>query len=356
MTGSIRNMTDADNPRCCRRIEPTIAASFAGALLDLVVSKGGDRDELLRRSGIAGADLLDRNERIPLGKWLALMRLGKEASGDPALALHFGRAFDMAELSVIGLLGPAAATKADGFRMLGRFWRLVADLEAESEDRFELRESEQGTWLVDTRLDPNETPEISEAGFAQIATMAQRMMPGERHFLAAHFTHEAPAHRAEYEAVLGIPVTFSSDRNALLMPKGWAKQPIALQPPHASEIFSAHAESLLGRLEERDTLLKRVEAILEEMLPQGPPRAPRVARRLGIAPHSLYRGLKAEGASFAVALEKVRRRLALRYVRAGIPAKEAAWRLGYADPATFSRAFKRWTGSGPRRYRRSAPH
>jgi AraC-like DNA-binding protein len=36
----------------------------------------------------------------------------------------------------------------------------------------------------------------------------------------------------------------------------------------------------------------------------------------------------------------------------GLPLKEAAFRFGFSDPAAVSRAFKRWTGAGPRAMRR----
>ena len=37
----------------------------------------------------------------------------------------------------------------------------------------------------------------------------------------------------------------------------------------------------------------------------------------------------------------------------GVALSEAAVRLGFADLATFSRAFKRWTGKPPGQWRRS---
>ena len=91
-----------------------------------------------------------------------------------------------------------------------------------------------------------------------------------------------------------------------------------------------------------------VERRIEPMLASGPVRIDSVARLLGCSRQTLYRRLKAEGITFAELLDGLRRRLALRFVREqGLPVKEAAWRLGFSDPAAFSRAFKRWTGTSP---------
>ncbi len=99
----------------------------------------------------------------------------------------------------------------------------------------------------------------------------------------------------------------------------------------------------------------QVEQRLEAALESGDVGIDRIARDLGYSRQTLYRRLKAEGTTYERLLDGLRRRLALRFVREqGLSVKEAAYRLGFSDPAAFSRAFKRWTGSSPGEMRR--PH
>ena len=97
---------------------------------------------------------------------------------------------------------------------------------------------------------------------------------------------------------------------------------------------------------------KRVEAELEPRLADCSARIEPVARALGCSRQTLYRRLKAEGLTFEQVLDDLRRRRALKLIRdPALAVKEIAYRLGFSDPAAFSRAFKRWTGKSPRALR-----
>jgi len=78
-----------------------------------------------------------------------------------------------------------------------------------------------------------------------------------------------------------------------------------------------------------------------------------VAARLGMSRRTLQRRLKEEDVVFKELVDTVRRRMALRYMEnPALGLAEIAFLCGFSEPAAFTRAFRRWTGSAPRDYRR----
>jgi len=68
----------------------------------------------------------------------------------------------------------------------------------------------------------------------------------------------------------------------------------------------------------------------------------------------LQRRLNDEGTSFAEVLEGFRREMAVHLLRdPGLAVYEVAYLLGYSEPSTFFRAFRRWENVSPHEYRRS---
>lgn len=78
-----------------------------------------------------------------------------------------------------------------------------------------------------------------------------------------------------------------------------------------------------------------------------------VASALHMSARTLQRRLGETGTQFSEVLDGVRADEAKRALASSeMPLAEIAWKLGFADLATFSRAFKRWTGVPPGTFRR----
>ena len=335
--------------------EPTISAGFARALLELAVSKGASRQALLKRSGIALEDLADQDNRVPLVKYIALMRAGKEFANDPALALHFGEAYDIAELSIVALIGQACETFAEAFAQLDRFGRLLIDVEVDDPQgrRLVLSRENGQLWVTDTRKNPNEFPELTESAFARMAPTSRRVGSDKKFVKEVHVTHAAPAYRGEYERIFEVPIIFESNRNAVLMTDdSWMTMKTPSPSRYVFGVLSERAEALLKNLENSKTIRGHVESLLVPTLHTGDANMDTIAEKMGLSRQTLFRKLKAEGTTFEKVLDELRHKMALNYLSGKkVSVNETAYLVGFSEPAAFSRAFKRWTGSSPRAIR-----
>jgi AraC-like DNA-binding protein len=96
----------------------------------------------------------------------------------------------------------------------------------------------------------------------------------------------------------------------------------------------------------------KVRSKLMEMLPAGTANEYKLANTLGLSPRSLQRKLKDEQTSYSELLEETRRQLGKQYLSdSRLSINEITYLLGFSEPASFSRAFKRWTGHSPTEYR-----
>ena len=336
--------------------EFTVAAGMARGMMDYAASKGADAKALAARSGIDRQDLADQDNRIPLVKYQALMLAAKDLARDPAFALHFGEAIDLSEMSVVGLIGRASQTMLEAFMQLNRYGRLVVEVDLGTPDRFQLAPGDGGLWLIDTRRNPNDFPELTESTMARVSCGCLRMVldsgwTGERPTVkAAHFTHADPGYRGEYERIFGAAVVFEADRNAILVDANWPAHKLAAQPRYVFGVLSRHADALLKSLEGSKTTRGQVECLLLPILHTGDAGKDAIAGKLGMSSDTLLRRLKAEGATFETVLDELRHKMALHYLDSKkVSVNETAYLVGFSEAAAFSRAFKRWTGTSPRK-------
>ncbi len=226
--------------------DATVSAGLASSLMELAVRKGAPREELLRRARIAPRDLRDQDDRVPMSAYVRLMRASKELTGDPALALEFGRSVHMQGFSILGLIFHACETVREAIVQANRYGRLVVDLGTAV--RFQWQRRNGQPWLVDTRQDPDDFPELSEVTFSRFMRLTRPLWDTPL-VEEVHVTHPAPDYASDYERFYEVPTTFGSDWNAMRVDAARLDERIAVQPRYAFGILSEHAEHLLRKLE-----------------------------------------------------------------------------------------------------------
>ena len=329
--------------------ELTVAASGARALMELAVARGASRCALIERSGIDPAELEDRDNRIPFASYVALMKAGQDLCNDPALALHFGESVDASEIGFTHQIG--ASSMAEALAVGNRYAPLSVEVGEGNADRFVFSRIGGQLWLIDNRSNPNDFPELTESGFARMVCTMRKVVGARSMVKAVHVTHAAPEYRAEYDRIFRVPVVFGSDKNALLVDEAVLSFKPPPTPAYAAEVLKAHGEELLEKLESSKSMRGRVERLLHPRLKSGDVSMNAIASQLGVSRQTLFRKLKSEGVTFEKVLDELRHEQALHYLSARkMSVSQTAYLVGFSDPAAFSRAFKRWTGSSPRAY------
>jgi AraC-like DNA-binding protein len=340
---------------------PTIGAGYARALLDFAAANGASRRTLLARSGIREEDVEHQDNRVVLANYVELLKVAADLTHEPAITLHFGKAVRMQEISIAGLICEACETTMDVGRQLNRYAALVVD-----EDRGEPATLLQGVmkdgglWIEGPSSMFQRYPLITETEFARLVWNARVMFANSPEFQKLkfphemHFMHDAPSYREAFEPIFQAPVVFNSHWNAMRIDPEFLS---LRQPPVNRYVFgvlSERADALLRNLEASKTMRSKVECVLMRTLHTGEASMDTVAKKLGLSRQTLYRQLKVELVTFEQVLDELRHELALRFLSGKkVSVNETAYLLGFSEPAAFSRAFKRWTGTSPRARQRA---
>lgn len=156
---------------------------------------------------------------------------------------------------------------------------------------------------------------------------------------------------------LHVPVQFGAAQDALLLPSERLEQCLPRGYRPFAEFFDRHLERVLQALPGASDLRQRVQRLLAERLVDGEVHSLSwVAKELGCSERTLQRRLAQEGTTFSEILDRTRLHLASSLLRSGDRSVgQIAFALGFATPAAFGRAFKRWTGIAPGVFRASPP-
>lgn len=304
--------------------------------------------QLAERQGLrlpaALLDALRESPRVPLATQDALWEAYCDACGDALAGVRLGLALQAGHLDSAGLQLVSCDTLGEALEDLAE----VAPAIGEG-GGFELVRDGALTHLVYRPQLAVRVPERVEAVLASAWNLA-RWSTGGR-FVAAGlwFAHAPLAPQADYAVLLDMPLHFGTPRNSLGFSTEQAALPLLAANAALREHLRALTERTLAELGQA-SLGASVQRLVREHPHWG---RERIAAELGSSGRHLVRRLAAEGVSFRALREHTRHEMACRALAAG-PRRIAdiAADLGYSDEGAFVRAFRRWSGITPARFRR----
>ncbi|MEQ1440665.1 AraC family transcriptional regulator ligand-binding domain-containing protein [Fontimonas sp. SYSU GA230001] len=161
-----------------------------------------------------------------------------------------------------------------------------------------------------------------------------------------------PPEAAAYAAYFGCPVVFGEQQGRFWVRNEDLERPFPTHDPAAQKIYRRLCdEQLQAQRRELQELSARVVQQLQ-LYDRQYPDAVRVARLFGLSERSFRRRLSEEGTSYRRLLAQARFAKAQHLLReTGLSVEAVSEQLGYAEPAAFIHAFRRWSGTSPLAFR-----
>jgi AraC-like DNA-binding protein len=161
----------------------------------------------------------------------------------------------------------------------------------------------------------------------------------------------SPFDASEVETYFGcVPQT--SDIAALEFTEKDAGTPFISENDVLWKDVESELELLLKERKAALPFQAKVEAAIRSQLYLGPTHVEAVCNVLGVSRSTLQRRLSEEASSFQAILDRVRFDLASRYLsKSDFSVSEISMMIGFMDPKSFFRAFKRKFGQTPEEYR-----
>ena len=308
----------------------------------------GNPEALLPEAGIDPGLLGKPENRIPFERQNALWRLAVETASVPAFGLQFARSIQPTSFGVVGYMAMNCGSIGECLEAIVSYQLLAGE-----GGEFSLEPCGNDTALCYTPVNPGDavTPERVVGMLAATVSFGRWLVGESFRPRRVAFTHEAPGETAEYAEFFGCPVAFAEAQNCAV----YTPSVTGLVVPTASEELLALLRERANRMLEglsRGGIASRIASLLASQLDSAVPDKAVIAAQLGMSERTLQRRLRDEGTTYQATLDRTRHYLARDLLRnTQVPLAEVAVQLGFSEPSTFFRAFKRWEGVTPGQYR-----
>jgi AraC-like DNA-binding protein len=306
--------------------------------------EGLDATPLLKQTGIPVTALDDPDHTLERSKELLFIERALEGLDKPGFGLRCGPRYHLSFYGMLGLAAMTSANLTEAYRVIFKhlpmtwtyvYWSLY---------------TEDGVAVIN--LEPHRDlggcyQYMIDRGLAAGYTIACDALGYPPPLVEVNVRQPEPPYAQLYRDTFNCPVNFGAPNNDFRMEESCITLPLLQAESDSARIFAAQCKQICASLVEEGSFAEVIRQHLLQ-LPNQIASLENIADRLHMTPRTIQRKLADENTSYLELVEKVRRNLAVEYLKStALTIDDVAVRLGYADAPSFSHAFKRWTGKSP---------
>ncbi|GAA5630149.1 putative HTH-type transcriptional regulator Rv1395 [Acinetobacter calcoaceticus] len=316
-------------------------------MADFAAELGVNHQQILKGTGLEQQQLLDPNTLVTGQQELQLIRNLVEKFGQrPLLGLEIGTRYHFTTFGSLGLALISSANIREAlnfalayFPLSFAFSQFLVSEQAETQ-------SVQIEIVVDEGIPKTLWPFIIERDVAALITV-QRDLMQDHLCQKVVFSFPLRGEMQPYTALFGVTPEFGGSKNLIVLNAEKIDQKLSMANELVLHAAEEQCRQTLDKRQSQKKYTHQVQQVLMNSKGQIPSMED-VADRLHLNSRTLRRYLSQEQVTFLQIREEVRKILADYYLSLTQTSIEqiSEW-LGYAEPASFIHAYKRWYGNTP---------
>lgn len=322
-------------------------------IVDLLRDEGIPVEQALSDVSLSSEQLRSPATKVSAAQVLQSYRNAIRLSGNPRLAYHAGSKSSVSTYGIYGL----AILSSTNFRETMAFAMAYHQLATPLMDIRFNEEAGTAVWIVTPThcldIDEQLYRFIVELQMAVHLSLHRNIMGPTFKPALVHYNVGRSHDDGSGAAFLDCPVLYDQPENRFAFDAAWLDR----QPDFGNALTYAELTQLCDGLLKKLELSAGVAGEVRELIlanPSGPVDFERIAKCLNMSERSLRRRLQEEGTSFRQLADELKARIAIEYVRdTDRSVEDIAFTLGFNDATSFRHAFRRWTKTTPRAYRRA---
>lgn len=321
-------------------------------MLSIAEELGIGRDSILNKTSLSLAELERDGSLISFLQALKFLRSLLRQSPRADIGLLIGSRYQISTYGVLGYAMMSCPTWLDALQLAGNYHRAASSLahvEVIPSNRPGIVTLLARPFYPDL-LDIE--PFTIEKLFASLVAVTRPLLQKTALPSSVSFAYPEPAYAAEYERTFCCPVTFDAPDNRFEWDLDTLSQPLLQANKVSARMGRKLCEEFISQHHGAESWCSKVSNLLIAA-PGSPPDMEQVASELHLSSRTLRRHLCEENTTFQAINDQLRHAMAKRYLQnSGLNLDEIAHLLGFTETTNFRRAFRRWEGQPPAKYRR----